>query len=469
MESTPSLLEHYRNRTPLTDGRVGFLTDTEKDKLRQLWQLIMDEIDSDNQPFPVLYSLTQADSSDDITSLSFEPLVSLSSKDREIPSRTPSQSDIESTSSQAPKKKPTGWLGWISSGQSTPQEEPTEDARLRQHETVQCFVSRNKLDRTLVPAAFQPLFNQSTHERTFRSAFWQAASQMSNPDSWVLRFLRARKWDVDAAMQMLHKTLQWRVGQAIDEIVFYGESLLHYHTMQTGLAFACAKDKLENPVYVVRVRVNLARNRNIQAIKRFLCWQIETSQLLASGQADGRVTIVFDMTDFTRENIDLKLVRTLITLLTSYYPETLGMLLLYVNSFLFSSLWSLISPFIDPVVKSKIFMAKSPSDLALFIDSSQLIKELGGCKPFEYRYQLPTRAENIRMRNAAGREAAESRFAQAIGQYEERTREWLGGSSRDPGACSRDAACEALHAATVELDPFVRARTLYHRLGLLGL
>ncbi|KAJ2850659.1 phosphatidylinositol transfer protein csr1 [Coemansia brasiliensis] len=479
MEPTPpSLLEHYRTKTPLTNGRVGFLTDVEKDKLRQLWQLIMREIDSDSQqPFPVLYSLADpaAQTNDDITSLSFEPLVALSSKDTSSSrpaSRTPSHTDIESISSQqAPKKRTNGWFGWISSGQSTPaegEEEPTEDTKLRQHETVQSYVSRNKLDRTLVPAAFQPLFNESAKSRSFRSAFWQAASQMANPDSWVLRFLRARKWDVDAAMQMLHKALQWRAGQAIDEIVFYGESLLHYHTMQTGLAFACAKDRLENPVYVVRVRVNLAQNRNIQAIKRFLCWQIETSQLLAAGQADGRVTIVFDMTDFTRENIDLKLVRTLITLLTNYYPETLGMLLLYVNSFLFSSLWTLISPFIDPVVKSKIVMAKSPSDLALFIDSSQLITELGGSKQFEYRYQLPTRAENICMRDAAGREAAESRFTQAIDHYEARTREWLCGSEHDPGACGRDAACEALHSAAAELDPFIRARTLYHRLGFIS-
>ncbi|KAJ2477435.1 hypothetical protein IWW56_004338 [Coemansia sp. RSA 2131] len=47
---------------------------------------------------------------------------------------------------------------------------------------------------------------------------------------------------------MLRKTLKWRAGQAIDEIVFHGEPQLHMHTMESGLAVACTRDRLDNPV-----------------------------------------------------------------------------------------------------------------------------------------------------------------------------------------------------------------------------
>ncbi|KAJ2355334.1 phosphatidylinositol transfer protein csr1 [Coemansia sp. RSA 2618] len=529
--NTPSILDHYKSKEPLTAGRIGSLTDEESDKLQQLWRLLIAEFDKpDSDPFPVLYSL--ADDAlahgGDISSLSFEPLVALSSQDRaqsepamklqESPPGTPftpgkgggggdRREELRGASRRNAAKPSTpvlgrggGWFGWLSSGQSTPtsNQAPTEqqqaeadvekevveslEQQQRRHESVQDYVQRTQSQRDaeeLVPAAFTPLFGEPPKSRTFRSAFWQAATQIGDPDSWVLRFLRARKWDVADAFSMLWKTLQWRSGQAIDEITYYGESQLHKHTLETGLAFACTRDRLGNPVYVVRVRANVARDRNIQAIKRFLCWQIETSQLLATGSADGRVTMVFDMTDFTRENIDLKLVRTLITLLTNYYPETLGILMLYVNSLLFSGLWTLISPFIDPVVRSKIVMTKNARDLAPFIDASELVTELGGKKEFAYEYRVPTADENVCMRDAAGRAVAEDAFVRAVDAYEQATRTWLEGGEEGQGAArvgmsgqkqgpgGRDAARESLRNATVALDPYVRARTLYHRFGFI--
>ncbi|KAJ1726366.1 phosphatidylinositol transfer protein csr1, partial [Coemansia biformis] len=426
----------------------------------------------------------------DVTSLSLEPLVSLSSKDssggtpaRETPANgtpareTPAtfESDADSDRGSVPSTtrksaKGSGWLsGWWStpaSGQRTPASDrgEREDDERRRLETVQEYIARTSEEsKRLVPVEFRPLFGDSLDARTFRAVFWQVATQMGDADGWVLRFLRARKWDVRQVMNMIQKTLQWRAAQAMDEV-----SMLHHHTMDSGLAFACSVDRLGNPVYIVRVRVNVARNRSVQAIKRFLCWQIETSQLLATGPADGRVTILFDMSDFARENIDLALVRTLISLLTNYYPETLGVLLVYVNSLLFSSLWTLISPFVDPVVRSKIVMAKRPADLAPFIDPEQLPVEIGGCKEFSYGYRLPLAAENSHMADVAARDAVEARYVKAVDTFVLATRRWLDDEGEpELAAHGRAAARDALREAAFAMDPYIRAHTLYHRLGFI--
>ncbi|KAJ1841178.1 phosphatidylinositol transfer protein csr1, partial [Coemansia sp. RSA 2708] len=315
---------------------------------------------------------------------------------------------------------------------------------------------------------FRPLFGQPAQSRTLRSQFWQAATQAGDPDAWMLRFLRARGWRVDAALGMLLRALRWRAAQAIDELVFYGESRLHFRMMHSGLAFACTRDRLGLPVYVVRVRANVARGHSVRAVKRFLCWQMETAQLLAAGRADGRITLVFDMSAFTRENIDLQLVRTLITLLANYYPETLGILLLHVNSLLFSGLWALIAPFIDPAVKSKIVMTRTAADLAPFIDSAQLVAELGGPKRFVYDYALPTPDENACMADAPARAAAERAFADAVHAYEAHTSAWAAADALQPDGPGRAAARDRLRAAGRALDPYVRARTLYHRAGVVA-
>ncbi|KAJ1666853.1 hypothetical protein EV178_001937 [Coemansia sp. RSA 1646] len=510
-----SLKEHYHNRVPHTEGRVGSLTAEQTTKLRNLWILLLAEFET-NERIPVRYSLTQpaiasSDSTDDyettgVTALSFEPLETLSTKDKQT-KKPPGDEQAMAESTQKPKPSGSWLFQWSGSSSSTPaksksttpaasetasidesasvsesntpatltqskqREEEFEDeaTRRRRHETVQAYLERTQPDcRTIVPMEFKPLFGESLGERSFRSAFWQAATQIGDPDSWVLRFLRARKWDVDEALCMIRKTLVWRTGQAIDEVAYYGESALHHHTMDSGLAFACTRDNLGNPVYVVRVRVNFAQNRNIVAIKRFLCWQIETSQLLSGGEADGRVTILFDLAGFSRENIDLALVRTLITLLSNYYPETLGILILHVNSWVFSGIWSLISPFIDPVVKSKIVMARNAKEIAPFIEHDRLIAEIGGAKPFEYEYVLPSEQENRCMADSEARQTTENKFIDAVDRYEAATRKWLEDASSDDAVETRSRARASLNQAAIDLDPYIRSRTLYHRLGFIG-
>lgn len=56
-----------------------------------------------------------------------------------------------------------------------------------------------------------------------REAFWGMVAT-DNPDSTVLRFLRARKWDLDASYDMLTNALRWRLEMRINEIVALGET-----------------------------------------------------------------------------------------------------------------------------------------------------------------------------------------------------------------------------------------------------
>lgn len=64
-----------------------------------------------------------------------------------------------------------------------------------------------------------PLIPGAQLERTFWSMI-----QTDNPDAVVLRYLRARKWDFDAAYNMLINTLRWRLVHRVDDIVALGET-----------------------------------------------------------------------------------------------------------------------------------------------------------------------------------------------------------------------------------------------------
>lgn len=59
----------------------------------------------------------------------------------------------------------------------------------------------------------------------YQTAFWSFV-QSEHPDTTVLRFLRARKWNVEKAMEMLILALEWRITMGVDEVVQEGEEAL---------------------------------------------------------------------------------------------------------------------------------------------------------------------------------------------------------------------------------------------------
>jgi hypothetical protein len=64
---------------------------------------------------------------------------------------------------------------------------------------------------------------KSVSGKHLKDACWSAIG-IDNPDTLLLRFLRARKWDVDAAFTMLSAALRWRVEERVDEIIRLGEA-----------------------------------------------------------------------------------------------------------------------------------------------------------------------------------------------------------------------------------------------------
>jgi hypothetical protein len=55
-----------------------------------------------------------------------------------------------------------------------------------------------------------------------RNTFWMLTGA-DDPDVLLLRFLRARKWDVEKALLMLVSTLKWHLQSGVKEIIKGGE------------------------------------------------------------------------------------------------------------------------------------------------------------------------------------------------------------------------------------------------------
>ena len=132
-------------------------------------------------------------------------------------------------------------------------------------------------------------------------------------------------------------------------------------------------------------------------------------------------------------------------------------------------IWSIIKGWLDPVVAAKVHFTKNLEELEHFVPRDRIIKELGGDDPWTYRYEEPRSGENDKLLDDATRQSLLDERASTIKEFESTTQDWIQGASADKALQQkRDALAERLRAGYWRLDPYVRARTLYDRTGMIN-
>lgn len=189
----------------------------------------------------------------------------------------------------------------------------------------------------------QELQNKSPD--AFRALFWSFVLA-DHPDAAILRFLRARKWDVEKAMVMLVSALNWRGEHHIDDdVVYKGESVAHLEKpsvdeeafimqYRSGKSYVRGTDKENRPVYVIRVRLHDPKKQTPEAMEAFVLHGIESIKTMLTFPKD-KACLIFDMTNFGLKNMDFHVVKFLVQVFEARYPETLGVVLIHKAPFVF--------------------------------------------------------------------------------------------------------------------------------------
>lgn len=118
-----------------------------------------------------------------------------------------------------------------------------------------------------------------------RNTFWSLCKQ-DHPDTTMLRFLRARKWDVDRATAMMASTLRWRLDTGVDKMsengdLVNGKEIPKYIDQQaTGKVYAKGCNVYDQPVCYVHFKKHLIWGQPSPSMKKFIITQMESWRLL---------------------------------------------------------------------------------------------------------------------------------------------------------------------------------------------
>ncbi|KAF4121604.1 SEC14 [Geosmithia morbida] len=423
----------------LPEGRPGNLTPEQEEKLRKMWEAI------------------------------FQVCGTIDTTDTSATEASASQAETET-----PKKKRFGMFRKkdSKSGISTPLSPDASGNNADEDDKY----GQNK--------QFQEALSRQTPEE-IRDTIWSMVKH-DHPDALALRFLRARKWDVDRALVMMVSTMNWRHTEmhVDDDIMFEGEagSLADsrgegkkskksgedfMEQLRLGKSFLHNVDKFGRPICTVRVRFHKQGDQSEESLERYTVYIIETARMLLEPPVD-TATIIFDMTGFSMANMDYAPVKFMIKCFEANFPESLGTVLVHNSPWLFQGIWKVIRGWLDPVVAGKVHFTNTVADLKEFIDADKISKELGGDEDWEYQYIEPKEGENDIMKDTETRDKIKAARDELVKQFETATVDWIKTTNPEEAQAlkvKRHDLAKQLKENYWKLDPYVRARSLYDRVG----
>lgn len=261
------------NSHEIPDGHLGNLTKEQEAKLREMWTILLN-----------------------LFGLKFE-----GSQLEKAPTN-------QTESSDSKKKSRRGFFGFGGAKKEEPATPDVGGLTLSDHDDK---YGQNK--------DFKQALVNITPEQ-LRDGMWTML-KADHPDAFLLRFLRARKWDVHKAVVMLVSTLHWRlVEMHVDDDIMEGgeakaieqsESPDHdtkrlgadfIEQARMGKSYITGIDKQGRPICLIRVKMHKIGVHCEKSIERYTVHMIETARLMLPRHIETAV-ILFDMTGFTLANM----------------------------------------------------------------------------------------------------------------------------------------------------------------------
>eukprot|EP00913_Durusdinium_trenchii_P034681 g32443.t1 len=239
----------------------------------------------------------------------------------------------------------------------------------------------------------------------------------------LLRFLRARRWDVAAAVLQYQDTCQWREEHHIDELrakALGPQGLFSCQELDQETVSALFSGGVEKFPFL-----RLVNQREDEGAWLFFgmaaTWhqksghathvqELQAARMQESSDRMGkRVTQQVVIMDFKGLSFwpDPRAIAVFKDFLM-YYPETLAIQFFLNTPPIFMAIWRLIKDWIDPVTAKKMHLLGSDfhSELLEYIHADQLPVEYGGTNPFDV-FDWPQNLDEYRRRYALCQRAAE--------------------------------------------------------------
>lgn len=190
-------------------------------------------------------------------------------------------------------------------------------------------------------------------------------------DRFLARFLLFKKSNVNNAAAMIKTALAWRKEFGVNEISKDSIPPVYFSTNAVVLYKIESKEDI---VVVIKGKDYKKMPDMENFTKKFVIYWLE---LMDKHSDSGQITIVFSFKDCGLSNLDLEMIKFLITVFTSYYPLCLSYILIYELPWLLNAAWRLVKSWL-PEEAIELVKLVDKDSIFEYVDKCQLPTELGG-------------------------------------------------------------------------------------------
>ncbi|QIX01826.1 hypothetical protein AMS68_007343 [Peltaster fructicola] len=310
-----------------------------------------------------------------------------------------------------------------------------------------------------------------------------------DPDTLLVRFLRARSWKPDESLVMLLKSLAWRIEQNIEDGMLAGGDTRYAHIAKTstgpeaqigkevvallssGESAVHGRDRKGRLLQYIRVKKHNPKAQGKDGFEKATILDAESTRMLLRAPIT-TISIVFDLTGFGMGNMDMNALKIMAGGLQDNYPECLGTVYVYNAPWIINGIWSMIKAWLDPVVASKVQFVSSLKALSEFIDPAEIPTYMGGESNWEFKWIEPETLQPLDAESAAKRDSLKATREQLLTSHIDTTRVWTEEVlTNQPSATAtlakRRELAQQLRENYWQLDPYVRGRVMLDRAGIL--
>ena len=199
-------------------------------------------------------------------------------------------------------------------------------------------------------------------------------------DQTLLRYLRARNFDVEKAAKMLEDSISWRKEFGVSGSRDGWGSIIELEN-STGKLYVRGYDRQGHAILYMKPRFENTKDHDGN-LKHLVYHMERAIACMDKYSKEEKICLVIDYHGFSMLNSPpMKTSMATLNILQNHYPERLFRAYMIRPPWLFHAFWSAISPFVDPITRAKIQMI-SEKDLAEVLgkdmDLSLIEAEIGG-------------------------------------------------------------------------------------------
>lgn len=237
-----------------------------------------------------------------------------------------------------------------------------------------------KLDRSLVENVRSRFLAEANTQPNLYSP---ADVETVQKNSWqVERFILEAKLNGENALKTMKTAMQWRHEQSVHQMT---ASDFPAEYFQSGYIVRFGRDSAGATVIIFRANIHQKTSEWNDLLKRFFVYQIEQIDLCNDGKG---VTMVIDCAGIGLSNLDLDLLKFIVTSFSQYYPKLFDAIIVHELPYLLTYVFKLVQSWL-PEEDRKFFHLSTKKTLTNFISTSELPPFLGGSNASNWR-MVPT-------------------------------------------------------------------------------